>query len=320
MPSDQGEKFIRTFAGTDNSCMRCWCGNERLIEWGEGYHRCDACQTLVAAITDRQADPRVIDDRADLYGRDYWFDHQTRELNCPDIITRSRTDLSDRCIHWLRTLLQFKLPPARVLEIGCAHGGFVAMLHQSGFDATGLELSPSIVEYARQTFDVPVLSGPIEDQTIAAGTLDAVILMDVMEHLPQPQATLRRCLDLLKSDGVLLIQTPSYPEGATLPELRAIGHKFSMMLDPNEHLFLFSPTAARKLFQQLDAEHIEFVPAIFGFYDMSFVVSRQSIARTTPSERDAALTATLPGRFMQAMLDLDERRLNLLRLYRERAA
>src|SRR4051794_25506161 len=130
--------------------MHCWCGNENLSDFGDGYRRCDACQTLVAGVTPRQSNPRVTDESSDLYRRDYWFDHQTRDLGCPDIITRSRTDLSERCLHWLRTLLQFKLPPAKVLEIGCAHGGFVAMLRQAGFDATGLELSPSIVDFAKR--------------------------------------------------------------------------------------------------------------------------------------------------------------------------
>src|SRR5438477_3629954 len=31
--------------------MRCWCGNENLTDFGDGYRRCDACQTLVAAVT-----------------------------------------------------------------------------------------------------------------------------------------------------------------------------------------------------------------------------------------------------------------------------
>src|SRR5581483_2548786 len=140
--------------------MPCWCGNENLSAFGEGYLRCDACQTLVAAVFPERDPTHVTDDAADLYGRDYWFDHQRRDLNCPDIISRARTDLSERCIHWLRSILQYKLPPAKVLEIGCAHGGFVAMLHQAGFDASGLELSPEIVRLAKHTFDIPVLSGP----------------------------------------------------------------------------------------------------------------------------------------------------------------
>jgi 2-polyprenyl-3-methyl-5-hydroxy-6-metoxy-1,4-benzoquinol methylase len=265
----------------------------------------------------RAGDTRVRNDAGDFYGRDYWFNHQTQKLGCPDIVSRSRSDLSERCVHWLRSLLEFKLPPAKALEVGCAHGGFVAMLRQAGFGATGLELSPSIVRFARQTFDVPVLTGPVEDQAITPASLDAVVLMDVMEHLPDPLQTLRHCLDLLKPDGVLFIQTPEYPAGRGLGDLRATAHKYPMMLDPDEHLFLFSKASTAKLFGQLDAPHLEFVPAIFGFYDMSFAVSRQPIQRTTASEREAALGATINGRFMQAMLDLDERRLSLLRKYRK---
>jgi 2-polyprenyl-3-methyl-5-hydroxy-6-metoxy-1,4-benzoquinol methylase len=312
-----GKVYLDLRASADMHCMTCWCGNQELSEFGEGYHRCDQCQTLVAKIGRKQADPRVTDEHADLYGRDYWFSHQTSDLQCPDILSRSRSDLAERCVHWLRSLLQFKLPPAKVLEIGCAHGGFVAMLRQAGFDAQGLELSPSIVKLAQKTFDVPVLAGPIEDQKIAAGSLDAIVIMDVMEHLPQPLTTLGRCVELLKPDGVLLVQTPAYPERKKLTQLRAMGHQFPQMLDPNEHLFLFSKTSAALVFERLDAAFIEFVPAIFDFYDVSFVASRSPLVQTTPQQRSNALCATLGGRFMQAMLDLDERRLNLLDRYRQ---
>lgn len=282
-----------------------------------GYRRCDACQTLVADGPDAQTDTRVNDDSADYYGREYWFAHQTQELGCPDIVIRSRSDLAERCVHWLRSLLQYKLPPAKVLEIGCAHGGFVAMLRQAGFDATGLELSPSIVNFAKQTFDVPVLTGPIEDQAVRENSLDVIVLMDVMEHLPRPVQTLERCLDLLKPNGILLVQTPGYPERTSLTQMRATGQKFPMMLDPNEHLFLFSPASATELFRRLGAPYIEFMPAIFGFYDMSFVVSRAPLLQTTTEQQWLALGATVSGRFMQAMLDLDDRRLNLLNKFRQ---
>jgi 2-polyprenyl-3-methyl-5-hydroxy-6-metoxy-1,4-benzoquinol methylase len=285
--------------------MACWCGNAKLSAFGEGYRRCDDCQTLVAEISAEQANPRVKDDSSDLYGRDYWFKHQTHDLGCPDIHARKRSDLSERCIHWLRSLLQFKLPPAKVLEIGCAHGGFVAMLNQAGFDASGIELSPAIVKLAAKTFDIDVLQGPVEDQSIAAGSLDAIVLMDVMEHLPQPCQTLEHCLKLLKSDGILLIQTPCYPGRTSLAQLR------------NEHLFLFSEQSAALLFERLDAPFIEFIPAIFGFYDMSFVVSRSPLNHSTAEQQATALSRTVNGRFMQAMLDLDDRRLDLLAKYRK---
>ncbi|MGD0389339.1 MAG: class I SAM-dependent methyltransferase [Tepidisphaeraceae bacterium] len=306
-------------AAADSDLVQCWCGNNDLTPFGEGYHRCDVCQTLVSGRLGQMRDSRVTDDSTDYYGSDYWFGHQTVDLDCPDIIARMRSDLAERCVHWLRSLLQFKLPPAKILEIGCAHGGFVAMLRQAGFDAAGLELSPSIVRLATETFQVPVLTGPIEDQAIGPHSLDAIVMMDVLEHLPDPLGTLGRCFDVLKPDGILLVQTPAYPERKSLGELRDARHKFPMMLDRNEHLFLFSKRAVRDLFRRLGAPHVEFIPAIFSFYDMSFAASSESIEQLDPEEQSAALCRTVSGRFMQALLDLDQRRLNLLAKYRELA-
>jgi 2-polyprenyl-3-methyl-5-hydroxy-6-metoxy-1,4-benzoquinol methylase len=297
--------------------MQCWCGNPDLVEFGKDYRRCPVCETLVAGGAKKSFDPRVSDESKDLYGKEYWFGHQTEDLDCPDIISRSRSDLAERCVHWLRSLLEFKLPPAKVLEIGCAHGGFVAMLRQAGFDAGGLELSPSIVRLASDTFRVPVLTGPIEDQSIPPHSLDAIVMMDVLEHLPDPITTLRRCMELLKTDGILLVQTPAYPEGMSLPQLHHQKHKFPQMLDKNEHLFLFSKSAVCELFHRINISSIEFIPAIFGFYDMSFVVSACPLRRHDLEDQTAALCRTVNGRFIQAMLDLDDRRLNLLAKYRE---
>jgi 2-polyprenyl-3-methyl-5-hydroxy-6-metoxy-1,4-benzoquinol methylase len=304
---------------SDNQSMRCWCGNDALSPFSGDYRRCDACQTLVSMKFDATYDPRVKNDAADYYGRDYWFDHQTKDLDCPDIVSRSRTDLSERCLHWLRSLLGYKLPPARVLEIGCAHGGFVAMLRQLGYDAFGLELSPEIIEYARKTFDISVLAGPIEDQDIAPQSLDGIVMMDVMEHLPKPIQTLHRCIELLKPDGILLIQMPEYPEGKGLTELQSEGSKFLRMLDPNEHLYLFSKRAVTMIFRRLEAPNVEFIPAVFAAHDMSFVVSKNPISKQSIEAQERFLSATMNGRLMQAMLDLDDRRLNLLRKYRQLA-
>jgi 2-polyprenyl-3-methyl-5-hydroxy-6-metoxy-1,4-benzoquinol methylase len=297
--------------------MQCWCGNSNLLPFGEGYLRCPHCETLVASTRRSDFNPRVQNESADLYGRQYWFAHQTADLKCPDILARSRSDLAERCVHWLRFLLRFRLPPAKVFEIGCAHGGFVAMLRQAGFDASGLELSPDIVRLAKETFDIPILTGPIEDQSIPAHSLDAIVMMDVLEHLSDPQSTLRGCIELLKPDGILLVQTPCYPEKTTLLQLHQRRHKFPEMLDKNEHPLLFSMSSARELFRRAGAPHLEFIPAIFDFYDMSFIAGPAPLRKYDASAQSAALSRTVNGRMIQALLDLDDRRLNLLAKYRE---
>ena len=226
--------------------IACWCGNADLVPFSPGYARCPVCETLVSAEMPVADIAHVVDEDRDFYGREYWFSYQQKHLGHPTIMDRARSDLPERCLYWLQALLKYRRPPARVLELGSSHGGFVAMLRWAGFDATGLEISPWVVDFARETFDVPVLTGPIEDQSIEPASLDVIALMDVLEHLRDPAATMRQCLRLLKPDGILLIQTPCYPEGSTYEEMAARSEQPFEILQPGEHLYLFSRRSIRK--------------------------------------------------------------------------
>lgn len=287
-----------------NEIARCWCGNAELLTFSPLYRQCAVCQTLITSATPAQADPQVADDDQDFYGRQYWFEHQEHDLGFTDIVARARSDLSERCLHWLRALLKYKLPPGAALELGGAHSGFAALLRQAGFDATGLELSPWVVEFARRTFDIPMLLGPVENQTLEPGSLDVIALMDVLEHLPDPMGTMRHCLSLLKPDGLLLIQTPRYPAEKSYDDLVAGSDPFLEQFKANEHLFLFSQASIREMFHRLGADHIVFEPAMFGHYDMFLVVSRSPQTERSTEAIEQALSVRPGGRLLQAMLDL----------------
>lgn len=282
----------------------CWCGNTSLSSFSADYGQCDACGTLVYLKNMPPEQLLVRDDETDFYGKKYWLEHQQEAFGNADIYTRSRNDLTERNLHWLKTLLKYRLSPAKVLELGCSHGSFIALLRQVGYDASGVEMSPWVVEFGQKTFCVPISIGPVESLEIASGSVDVIVLMDVLEHLPTPLATMAHCLQLLKPNGFLLIQTPQFRnkiDYATLVESKA---RFLEMLIPEEHIYLFSDHAVTRLFQQLGAEHIQFEPAIFDVYDMFFAVSRVSLQTNTPEQVDAALLGTPNGRLALALLDL----------------
>jgi 2-polyprenyl-3-methyl-5-hydroxy-6-metoxy-1,4-benzoquinol methylase len=274
-----------------------------LTDFSPDYLRCLRCETLVLASMPDPQTLSVTNDTTDFYGRGYYESHLIEDYGYPDLMARVRSDLPERALHWLQTLLKYKLPPGQALELGSAHGGFVALLQQAGFDATGLELSEWVVDFARKTFKVPMLLGPIEEQQIELGTLDVVALMDVLEHLPDPVGTMRRCLELLKPDGILVIQTPCYPLGTTYDTMLAISSPFLEQLKRNEHLYLYSQAAVRKLFGDLHAEHLVFEPAIFGHYDMFFVVSRQPLVTNSTQAIEEILSQSVSGRMIQALID-----------------
>jgi len=282
----------------------CWCARSELQQFSAEYGVCVSCGTLVSRFHHDRDVARVTSDDSDLYGRDYWFGHMENDLGFANIYQRARTDLTERCPHWLNALLKYQLPPGRVLELGSAHGGFVATLKWAGFDASGLELSPAIAQIARTLFDVPMLVGPVEDQKIPPGSLDVIALMDVLEHLPDPVATMRHCIDLLTPDGFLLVQTPRYPDGPSFDDLTRDGDRFLEQLKANEHLYLYSERSVRQFFAELGLESLGFEAALFSHYDMFFVASRRPLAPIEPQVRDERLAATAGGRLVLALLDL----------------
>lgn len=281
----------------------CWCGNRDLASFSDTYLLCENCQTLVLKEWPEEKTFAVERDDQDFYGKSYWFEHQENDLQFGSIVRRARTDLPERVLHWLHTLLKYKCPPGSTLELGCSHGGFVSLLRMAGFEASGLELSPWVVEFARQAFHVPMYQGRLEDQKLQAASLDAIILMDVLEHLPDPVGTITTAAHLLKEDGILVVQTPCYPEGLSFAKLQAENNAFLLMFQPPEHVYLFSQSSIQRFLHHCNLPNIQFEQAFFGQYDMFFVASKQPL-NTSPQEIiERSLLSTPGGRHVLTLLD-----------------
>jgi 2-polyprenyl-3-methyl-5-hydroxy-6-metoxy-1,4-benzoquinol methylase len=284
----------------------CWCGQTELEEFSKEYLYCPSCHTLVSKRIKETDATTAQAGETGLYSSNYWYEHQVNELSLPDITIRSRSDLPERCVYWLRAVMKYSLPPANVLELGSSHGGFVAMLRVAGYEAMGLELSPEIVDYARKTFHIPVLQGPIEEQNLSEASQDVIILMDVLEHLAQPKTTLEHCLKILKPDGILVIQTPMFPAGQSIKALRDKKHSFLQMLLPDEHLFLFSRKALKRLFTEIGLTFYAFETPFFSQYDMFVIASRNTLHTHQEEETEKYLLDSPEKRFLLALLDKDK--------------
>jgi glycosyltransferase involved in cell wall biosynthesis/2-polyprenyl-3-methyl-5-hydroxy-6-metoxy-1,4-benzoquinol methylase len=283
----------------------CWCGNIDLTNFSSDYFHCSQCDTLIVKDFPQKEISRVSNDEEDFYGKRYWLSHQTEELGLQSIQDRSRTDLLDRCGYWLKTLLKYRVAPCRLLDIGCSHGAFVALTELAGHTSTGLELSPWVVEYARNAFHVHVLPGPLEDQNFAGGSFDVVTLFDVVEHLQYPRRTIEECARILSADGILIIQTPCLPTDVTLEMLRRFEHPFLKMMMPAEHLFLFSRRAILRLLKESGLRFVEFEKAPFGEYDMLLVASRLELKAFQDSEGWEALQRSSNGRLLDGYIAQD---------------
>lgn len=99
----------------------------------------------------------------------------------------------------------------RVLDIGCASGGLLALLRSRAGHLAGLELSAAAAHAAAQVAD-HVVQGALEDPELPfeADSFDLVVLADVLEHLTDPAAGLARAASWCRPDGgAVLVSVPN---------------------------------------------------------------------------------------------------------------
>lgn len=133
----------------------------------------------------------------------------------------------------LLELVERRRRPGRLLEIGCGHGLLLDEARRRGWRVRGLELSASSRGHARDVLGLDVRDERIEQlDPREAGSWDAVLLVDVLEHLDDPAGALRRCHELLTPGGVLCVVTPD-PSSLTA---RAAGARWWGLLPAHTHL------------------------------------------------------------------------------------
>ncbi|WP_158299350.1 class I SAM-dependent methyltransferase [Paenibacillus antri] len=281
---------------------KCWCGSTDLQKYNEQYVKCMSCSTLLNSPRFVSEYFEVENDNNDFYGKNYWLQHQTESFGHPDIRKRSREDLTQRCLYWLNTILKYKMPPTRSLELGCGPGTLVHLMKQCGFDATGLELSRWVVEYGKSTHGVNIIHGKIEDATIPDESQDLIIMMDVLEHFTDPVHTMTVVADKLKENGIVVIQTPRFNH-FSYEELLETNDMFLKQFKDQEHLFLFTQESVERLISSVGFQYVKFYEPLFG-YDMFLVASKKEPLINSDDDVITHLEGNPNSRIVLAMLDL----------------
>ena len=233
----------------------CWCGGSDLDALRPDYSSCSRCGTLVYT---GPYDParHLSSGPSDFYGDRYWRHHVPRKLGLPGLEERARTDLPERAVFHLVRILEVLDPGSRVLEVGCGAGSLSYLLRLAGFEAEGLELGPAAIELGRRHFGLEIHRGPIEELENEA-SYDAIVGIDLLEHVPDPATTVKHCARRLRAGGLLLLQTPCY---------RGEGAGWEMLL-PEEHLHLFTADSIERLLRASGLEEVEVLGSLFA-HDM----------------------------------------------------
>ena len=95
----------------------------------------------------------------------------------------------------------------RLLEVGSNVGLFLAVAGEHGWRASGIEPSKWSVEEGLARFGVDLRQGTIEDLDAARDSADVIVMLDVLEHLTDPLAALKKLRGMINDEGLLVLST-----------------------------------------------------------------------------------------------------------------
>lgn len=98
-------------------------------------------------------------------------------------------------------------PSTKILEIGTGTGWLPIMCKMKGLDCKGIEVSPSLIQFAKQLGQkygvVPDITlGNVEDARIGSSDYDVIIATSCFEHVEHWKKGLERVFEALKPGGL----------------------------------------------------------------------------------------------------------------------
>lgn len=101
-----------------------------------------------------------------------------------------------------------KEPNMRILDLGCGHGHVFSYLREKeGKDAYGLDINVNSLKH--QNLKGYFVCGDAHNIPFRDNSLDVVLAFELVEHLREPEKSLKEIRRVLKKGGILLLTTPT---------------------------------------------------------------------------------------------------------------
>jgi 2-polyprenyl-3-methyl-5-hydroxy-6-metoxy-1,4-benzoquinol methylase len=137
-----------------------------------------------------------------------------------------------------------------VIDFGCGPGGFslaAAQLVGPAGRVYALDIHPMAIKSVNSAVlrgsignVVPVLGNDYPE--LSQGSIDMILLFDVLHHLSEPQPLLERFHRLLKPNGVLSVRDHRLPEAQLLETVNESGLFRVVVSNAPKSIFLFEKT------------------------------------------------------------------------------
>lgn len=183
-------------SGTVDQQFHCpYCrkaGDFAFLFNGRNYYHCPSCD-LISATQTKDIDTVIA------YYRERYFDDQSG-----DQMSGQRTNLYS---HILNILAGYK-KPGSLFDLGCGCGFFLKEARERGWQVFGVDPSRQSIDHAKSLIGDGVVCGTLEDIP-ANRQFDAIVLVNVFDHMVDGWRQLTKIQNLLASEGILYLRLPN---------------------------------------------------------------------------------------------------------------
>ena len=123
----------------------------------------------------------------------------------------------------------------KYLDIGCSTGFVVEAAKNIGWDAIGIDLNPSAINFGKDR-GLNLKNKSLDEISFDKESFDVISLFDVLEHLPNPTEIISQALGYLKRGGLLFIYVPNWDSAS-----RILLGKDAHFIWPTHHLNYYTP-------------------------------------------------------------------------------
>jgi 2-polyprenyl-3-methyl-5-hydroxy-6-metoxy-1,4-benzoquinol methylase len=130
----------------------------------------------------------------------------------------------------------------RLLDVGAHAGRFLSLARSAGWEVEGVELNPRTAQYAANRTGAAVRHLNAHQLVSLGRRYSAVVLTDVLEHIPDPVGVLSTLAGLTEPGGCIAVKVPCGPSQAMKEGVLAAltGHTVSLA-DNLVHVNHFTP-------------------------------------------------------------------------------
>ncbi len=110
---------------------------------------------------------------------------------------------------YLRYMTLAHEPFGKLLDVGCGGGRFLNRMKKRGWQVEGTDFDEQATKKVTARYSIQTHVGDLPQCALPANSFDVITMSQTIEHLYDPQSTLRECLRVLKPGGLLVMTTPN---------------------------------------------------------------------------------------------------------------